>query len=312
MSKLPIRHPRALLSGSGRALSEGLRLGREAAARALDPDGHLTCSFLFGCPRSGTTFLSRLISAHPAVGYIEEPNFGPLLRNLHEELIGAVELKAKMRKKHVSEVSERGFKFSVELSRVERASAFRECRRLVRSLMGDLLREYSEDPKIKVFFTKSPDDTLYARELTSCFPGGRFIQIIRDGRDVASSFVSRNLFKTWKIEMQGKEPIEAAALLWKQRVMAGRAYGRLAGDRYREVIYEDFVRQPRETSQALLDWLGLEWTNEMDTFLEHGMGGLTTDRIAVYKRTLTEEQVELFETQVADFLTDLGYSVGGS
>jgi hypothetical protein len=98
---------------------------------------------------------------------------------------------------------------------------------------------------------KTPMHVLHLDRLGRLFPEARFVHLVRDGRDVASSYRS----VAW-----GPGGIEDAALLWRRRVAAGRRAGRRLGPgRYREVRYEHLVAEPEVVVRDLCGFLEVPW-----------------------------------------------------
>jgi hypothetical protein len=94
---------------------------------------------------------------------------------------------------------------------------------------------YSERRGKRRYGDKTPAYVLAIDRLSALFPEAVFLHIIRDGRDVAMSFVDGG----WA------DDFGQAILYWKLQVSRGRASGRrLAPGRYVEVRYEDLVADP--------------------------------------------------------------------
>jgi len=104
---------------------------------------------------------------------------------------------------------------------------------------------------------KTPNNIRVIGKLLTWFPKGRFIHIIRDGRDVACSL--RNHPKE-KIE-NGKivpslinRPIGECAKRWLDDTSSGLAYR--AHPRYHEIKYEDLVSDPHSVLKELCQFIG--------------------------------------------------------
>lgn len=101
------------------------------------------------------------------------------------------------------------------------------------------------------FADKTPPYVCNLPLLADLFPESRFIHVIRDGRDVALSFLDMSF---------GPRRITKAALLWKERVVAGRLAGHQLGpDRYLEVRYESLASAPEAVVRAVCDFVDLEF-----------------------------------------------------
>lgn len=94
--------------------------------------------------------------------------------------------------------------------------------------------------------------------LADLFPSARFIHIIRDGRDVALSYLD----VPW-----GPTSIWEVARKWKIEVAGGRTSGgRLGSNRYTEVRYENLVREPEAELRRLCEFVRLPFTPMMLDF----------------------------------------------
>jgi hypothetical protein len=120
-------------------------------------------------------------------------------------------------------------------------------------------------------------ETVYALPvLDYCFPGARFVHLIRDGRDVAfcdhkapdSGYWRKVYFNTDRIETYAGLRLTAPAyrrqshifnaIHWVNSVSLGRTHGALLRDRYTEVRYEDLCRDFVRAAPELLKVIGVE------------------------------------------------------
>jgi hypothetical protein len=108
-----------------------------------------------------------------------------------------------------------------------------------------------------------------------CFPGAKFIHLIRDGRDVAfcdhkapdSAFWRKVYFNTEYIRTFSGRRLTAQAyrrqsavfnaLHWVNSVTVGRNYGAMLRERYIEVRYEDLCENFASTAGRLLAAIGI-------------------------------------------------------
>ena len=106
----------------------------------------------------------------------------------------------------------------------------------------------------------TPHALLHMDMLGRLFTRGRFIHVVRDGRDVVSSLVRRDWVdpatgeKVWCC----KDP-ESAAEYWTHVVDAIRTQGEKIPGRYLEVRYEDIVAHPEAVIRRVLAFLGEPW-----------------------------------------------------
>lgn len=109
--------------------------------------------------------------------------------------------------------------------------------------------------------------------LNEIFPDAIFIHLIRDGRDVANSFLKIADWAGWQgkwgplppeFELEWNESggsyVALAGLYWRLMVHAAQtAKTQVSENRFTEVRYEDFARDPLGTYKQIADICGLEW-----------------------------------------------------
>ena len=161
---------------------------------------------------------------------------------------------------------------------------------------------------------KTPAYVLRVPLLAELFPESRFIHLIRDGRDVAVSF-SHVRF--------GPHNVGETAIYWKRRVLQGRKDGQALGEhRYREVRYEDLVREPEAVLTDLCAFADLEFDPAMLRYFEGtsqfvGSTGFPeahqrlflppTAGLRDWRVELAPDDIRRFEAVAGKQLDDLGY-----
>ena len=161
---------------------------------------------------------------------------------------------------------------------------------------------------------KTPSYVLSIDLLAALFPEARFVHLIRDGRDVALSYLDTDF---------GSRTLPQAAIYWDRFVRAGRASGmRLGPTRYREIRYEDLVREPATVLTSLCSFAGLPFDARMLRYHERAhtwASGLShrehhrnlhkppTAGLRDWRRDLSRKDVQVFEALAGDLLAELGY-----
>jgi hypothetical protein len=165
---------------------------------------------------------------------------------------------------------------------------------------------------------KTPSYIMSINALAHAFPEARFVHLIRDGRDVALSYLDGN----FEIRTLGQ-----AAIYWDRFVRAGRAAGaRLGPTRYLEILYEDLVAQPVPTLTEVCEFVGLPFDDRMLRYHE-GADALVstlshseshqnlyrppTRGLRDWRRDLPSRDVAVFEALAGDLLDELGYERSG-
>ena len=161
---------------------------------------------------------------------------------------------------------------------------------------------------------KTPTFVLHVRPLSELFADATFVQVVRDGRDVALSLLEAE----W-----GPRTIAEAALHWELHVRSGAHAGaRLGPHRYSEIRYEDVVEDPVAAAADLCQRVGLEFDDAMLRYFEGVtplLAGLPdaeehqnlrrppTTGIRDWRAQMAEDDVALFEALAGEALTQFGY-----
>lgn len=175
--------------------------------------------FVIGAPRSGTTWLQRLLASVPQVVSGQETN-------LFDKYVAPLD-----------ETFARQVRQVRELPRVKGLPTL-----LSRPAFDALLRDlvvgtYAELGRLKpgatIVVDKNPPHTLHVPLIRRLLPGARFVHLVRDGRDVAASLVAAHA--GWGRYWAPARVVDAAAV-WRRHVLAARQVPR--DDGLLEVRYE--------------------------------------------------------------------------
>jgi hypothetical protein len=270
--------------------------------------------FIIGCGRSGTTLLQAMFDSHPQMAVAFKSYFVQdlgALRERYETADGFVaEEAAQYLKTHycftrwnIDEgLVRQGFDCvkPANLSEMLRMAFALYAFAQGKTRYGDKSNRYANGANIAL--------------LAKLFPESRFVQLIRDGRNVALSYL--------EVEWGPSSFVEAAHQ-WKQRVQDARNAGRALGDRrYREVRYEHLVENPEEILRSLCDYFEIEFHPAMFRYPEradsiarplkyfHRHASLqlpVTKGLRDWRSQATRHDVEEFEAIAGDLLAELGY-----
>ena len=280
--------------------------------------------FIVGSPRSGTTLLRNIISAHPRIVITPEAGWIPLWyenrKGLTSEglvtpaLISELLAHPKFALFHLGEDEVRG------LTRNSEPMSYA-------SFLTAIFDQYGRMRGKDLVGNKTPDLVRKIDKLHSLWPKARFVHLIRDGRDAALSLMNRpgweahkkpGKFKTWK-----DDPVSTAGLWWELNVRAGRNAGKLLGpDLYYEMRYESLVSDPKNECGRLCEFLDLPYD---DSMLHHYREpvlksnpelGERRDRQPItrgprdWRNQMSLKDVERFEAAAGVLLEELGYQRG--
>lgn len=181
--------------------------------------------FVVGAPRSGTTWLQRLLGAHPSVVTTQETDlisryFGSWYDEWDRQLPTQAEHWQRQRHRGLPAVLTRE-----EFDQITVATARRVYARVL-----------ALKPSASVVVDKNPDYSLHVGVLRRMFPDAPVIHIVRDGRDVAASMLAAG--KGWGRDWAPRR-VRTAAEVWRHHVEA--AAGAEATGAYLRVRYEDLA-----------------------------------------------------------------------
>jgi sulfotransferase family protein len=265
--------------------------------------------FIVGCGRSGTTILRLMFSAHPDVAIPPESQFIARLAASWPRMVTGDGVDAD------AIVALIGRRLDhMEIDRDLARARLRELRdRTPRAATEAIFAMVTERAGKSRWADKTPIQVEEIPTIAGVFPGARFLHIIRDGRDVALSFMERPF---------GPRDVWDAGRLWDRLVRAGvRAGAELDAERYREVRYERLVASPEETLAELCRFVDLDPRPEMLRFFERGGGDLTaserenhpnvsrplTTGLRDWRTEMAPGDVEAFEAVAGPLLSELGY-----
>ena len=264
--------------------------------------------FVVGCGRSGSTLLRLMLDAHPDLAVPGESHFIPDLRRRFPDPVAPDALTAALlRTPHF-----RHWK-------VAESSVWTRVRALPAPTFAGVIEAAFLGNADEHGKTRWGDKTpIYVRSiplLDALWPDARFVHLIRDGRDVALSYLSLH----W-----GPDTVWAAARKWRADVEAGIRDGQPLGtDRYVELRYEDLVTDPAGALRAVCALAGLPFAEAMlDPAARRDHPTLAPEEgrpsharaqeeVAAgardWRTQMLPEDVRRFESVAGPLLDDLGY-----
>jgi hypothetical protein len=188
------------------------------------PRGPVPVIALVGAPRSGTTWLQHLVGADPAVATPQETAlFSRYVAGLDEHWRWGLRGSA-------DDWARRRFTGLASVYTEERFVAF------VRDFVDQVLRDVlALKPGARIVLEKTPAHSLHVELIARYAPQARFLHIIRDGRDVATSLVAAS--QSWGAAWGAPATVSQAARVWAEHVEAARRAAALGP--YCELRYED-------------------------------------------------------------------------
>ena len=196
--------------------------------------------FIIGSGRSGTTWLHMMLGAHPAIATGQESQvFEKYLRKLDDHW------QREMRYPETHELRRHGITSYIDEEKFTR---------LMRDFaVGVFENVLAAKEGATVFLDKSPNNSLNIDLITRCFPKAKFVHMIRDGRDVATSKLAAR--KSWGRQWAPQYAAEAASD-WQEAVTECLRLRDMPNS-YCEVRYEELLANGPGELGAVFDFLDL-------------------------------------------------------
>ena len=195
--------------------------------------------FVGGVPRSGTTLARAMLDAHPDIRCGEETRVIPRIISMRSRWNKSQKESNRLREAGISDET------------LDSAT---------RAFISEIIINHGK--LSRYLCNKDPLVLNYMPELTRIFPRSKFVLMIRDGRAVAYSIVSRNV----TISGVNSKSYLSAALFWNKVVQRMSTECVNHRDRCMVVYYEELVSDPKLWMTNILKFLGIPWH---DNVLRH-------------------------------------------
>ncbi|UGV40306.1 sulfotransferase [Methanococcoides orientis] len=282
-----------------------------------DEINDLSCNpfFIIGSGRSGNTLLRAILTNHSKVSIPPESYVLPnTVRKFQiynflpwEELVKLI--------LGEFESHDQFTMWEINIHDVyERVLNLEENNRSLAKIIDEVYCYYSEQkfPGFEIWGDKTPGNTLSLGWIDLLYNDAKYIHIIRDGRDVVSSYLKMGRYNN----------IKDACERWNDSINVATSFGRMKGsDKYIEIIYEDLVSNPKKEIIKICEFIGIEFEEKMftyhqeinrlgDTKLSHH-GNLTNpiniSSIGKWKNNLSKEDIDEMNLLINTNLSKLGY-----
>jgi hypothetical protein len=266
---------------------------------------------IVGCPRSGSTWATFLLSQHPAIATFQ-----------HAKVFDYLSYMERWYR------SKAGFSFILNGTKPLAAEPSKDDNvRLAESITADvwyaLLRHVAVGiygavaearPGASVIVDKTPENGRMAEFILKVLPDAYFLHIVRDPRSV---FSSHRAASSWAKGVFPTQPADGARF-WCDHVLASLGIASLT-DRYLQVRYEDLQKSGPEELAGILSWLGLEADRE---FCARAVAASTKEKVrsvknfptdfvrsgdAGWRHELSPRDVRIIEHLAGDLMAQLGY-----
>lgn len=201
--------------------------------------------FIVGFPRSGTTLLESIITAHRD---IERGDELPFL----EEIVQKIESSNDCRYPD----------YLKSLAFTEIASFREKWQRYYMTRLNDLGVSFKDK---KYFTDKLPLNINYVPLIKMIFPESRIIHIVRNPVDSCLS----SIFSDFAIGNEWCGSIENSAIYYLEVMNRWACFQRmLSSEKYMQLRYEDLVENQEYWSRIVLEYIGVDWSEGVLEFFE--------------------------------------------
>jgi hypothetical protein len=240
-----LRHPAAEIASRLRGLGRTLR-------HPLERGEPLAPFFIVGSGRSGTTLLRRIVQASPQV-------YVPPEMHALGEAIRRYRRNSTLPWPELLQVTLAAFALDPEFERfgialsglAARLEALPPRERSLARVIDALYRALGEQSGVPFVHwgDKTPLNAFALEPIRAVFPGARFVHLLRDGVDVAHSYVEAGLVPD----------LAAGARRWRASVIAVERFAQAHPGCCHELRYEALVRDPGIMVPSLYAFLRLDY-----------------------------------------------------
>ena len=195
--------------------------------------------FMVGFPRSGTTLLDTILRSHPLIDVIEEkPNITNLIKSISKFTNNKIENIKNIKNEEIKEL---------------RMSYFKDRDKYI-----------NDKNNSKIYIDKMPLNIVHIAEIIRVFPNAKFIVSIRHPHDCVLSCYMQS-FKL-NDAMSNFLDIKDASNLYHQVMSLWTKYIEIFDFEHHEIKYEHIVSNFDETVKKVLNFLELDWSNNVLDF----------------------------------------------
>lgn len=275
--------------------------------------------FVFGNPRSGTSLFRLMLNSHPRISVPPECGFVEWLY----EKFGHVEFCENTYRSFCSEVFKTRKFETWGLHQEKLLKKLNERRpKNYQELVSEVYFEYARSMRkdIEIFGDKNNYYINIADKIDSIFPSCKKVFIVRDGRDVACSYLDlkkKDIDSKYKPNLSSSIP--EIAKEWRKSVEIMGQWSRKGA---LSIRYEDLVVSPKATLIKVCEFLSIDYSDKMLCYYESNdepaefmewkgrtFEPLDSSSLKKFKTELTSEQMAMFENVAGAALEYAGYEL---
>lgn len=212
--------------------------------------------FVVGMPRSGTTLLAGLLSAHSKISIGPETDYfnmvwKPLEREKGFEQWDVV---ANYLSRWFQKPTMQPMNLPEEQLLSQFLKAWENQQLSHQVILSTVMAQYAESHRKSIWGEKTPNHFMYVPAIKKVFPEARIVSIVRDPRDVHLSLE--------KVPWSRGNAFNHA-VQWREYQVIAERYQYLYGPSFRQVRFEDLIRDPAAVLRQLTQSLDLPFESDM-------------------------------------------------
>lgn len=268
----------------------------------------LSCQpfFILGSGRNGSTLLSMILNGHSKI-FIPNEQFALHYAAIRFQLYNFL-IWRDLVKLVIGEFADNNnnqawnTNFSALYGRLyDLPKKEQSFQKIVDEIIKEVAKQNGES--FGIWGDKSPPTTDFLQYIYRVYPKSRYIFLIRDGRDVVSSYADGEYHLFGELSN-----IEHAAIKWNKSIQQWNWLKRqVPSDQLLEIRYEELVRKPENVVKVILEFLGLPFENGLLEFknivqkrrvleIPYHQGltqPINNNSIGKWKKKLTNEDITL-------------------
>ena len=198
--------------------------------------------FIVGCPRSGTTYIQKMLAALPNTRTSQELHLWYLVNSLWNRWCNQC--------KSIASDQRGGVGLALFVTQENFLAHFR-------NFLIQLLKEVIPDlQQGEMFIEKTPSNALFIDLIHTVFPKAKIIYVLRDARDVVASLLAAS--SAWGKRWAPGNPKEAARI-WRQHSVRARSELQYLPDNLHITIkYEEMIADPVTRLREIATFLAID------------------------------------------------------
>ncbi|WP_287127450.1 sulfotransferase [Candidatus Cyanaurora vandensis] len=263
--------------------------------------------FIVGMPRSGTTLMNSILTAHPEVVIGPETHFLDrwMLRYPQLNMSRPADFRVFWQTfKDTVEFGQLGIEADRALVRLETMGTLS-----YQKIFTGVMEEYLALVQKPRWGEKTPDHYRHLGTLLAWYPTARVLWMLRDPRAVVASLA--------KMSWSGEKPAVVHAQKWRESMDLLKQWG--GDERVRLVRYEDLVTNPEGEVQSICSFLDLafipamieakqSWGDKRYNTKSAALKPISQDSLQKWRKELTSNQVAAVEHITRLEMVEYGYT----